>query len=267
MTALALSGGAPAAKAVALSSDDLCVVAADDSLWCVRGARPERDLPIAQTSLRLHRVLEGVTAVGLTDGLGCALRGGRIDCWGYLVDEAWIVWRDRSVPIAALRAVTRLVTHEGMVCALAQGQVWCWGMSPRGLRYPEPECAPLTSSADGIAAASRSPESLLAMFSLEERAQLDALGARLDLVGDDQIVCALLAAGGVACRAHVYPARSELGWPRVPGLDDAAQVVVAHGLACARRRGGGVVCWGSNRSGALTHAERVRYPGVVTLLR
>lgn len=267
MTALPLSGSAPAAKAVALSSDDLCLVGADDSLWCVRGLRPGRDLPIAQTPLRLHRVLEGVTAVGLSEGLGCAQRGGRIDCWGPLVDDAWTVWRDRPVSMAALHAVTALTAHEGIVCALAQGKEWCWGVSPSGLRYPEPECAPLTSSADGIVAAPRSPEALLAMFSHDEQAQLDALGARLDLVGDDQIVCALLAAGGVACRAHVYPARSEPGWPRVPGLDDAAQVVVARGLACARRRAGGVVCWGNNRSGALTRAERARSPGVVTLPR
>jgi hypothetical protein len=70
----------------------------------------------------------------------------------------------------------------------------------------------------------------------------------------------------VPIRAVADPAANEPP-PRAEGLDDVAQVVVARGLACARRRGGEVWCWGDNASGALTVAEADRSPRVVTLRR
>ena len=45
------------------------------------------------------------------------------------------------------------------------------------------------------------------------------------------------------------PAAGELVW--VSGLEDAAEVHLGWGFACARRSAGGVVCWGGDRSGQL----------------
>lgn len=89
--------------------------------------------------------------------------------------------------------------------------------------------------------------------------------------GTLQRACALGVNGRVAC-THLgsdamVEALGERGRPPavVPGLDDAVELAVSGGLACARRAGGGVVCWGDNASGALTAAEAGRSPRLVPL--
>ena len=43
----------------------------------------------------------------------------------------------------------------------------------------------------------------------------------------------------------------------VPGLSDALNVWAGNGYACARRRNGEVLCWGSNSGGNLGNGDKI----------
>lgn len=103
---------------------------------------------------------------------------------------------------------------------------------------------------------------------------------RATLAATGQNHCLLGESGRVACQWHgpadLYEGDDERNSVEVeapavvPGLDDAVELAVTtHGLACARRATGGVVCWGRNTHGALTaadHPEHDRRYGLDELL-
>lgn len=291
---LPLTGDAPRATAVAIGRDDLCVLGVDGHLWCVHGPQEDAVRPLAETPLRLHDAMDGVAEVGLTERVGCARRGGRIDCWGALARGGWVTARDRPVSIDLSHEVTDLVAHEGLVCALRRGVASCWGMGQSRNRHPLPVPVPVVGSVTRLASTIKgvcalgpgSPRCWLDVTDgavppepvrveigpWSEPAEPLALPARpAEVPGvfarTSLYQCALLADGGVACgtpTAH----RAATDHPRVPGLEAVAKIVMTEdGLACALQGRGDVWCWHDNTSGALTAAEAARAPRVVTLRR
>lgn len=85
------------------------------------------------------------------------------------------------------------------------------------------------------------------------------LEGAVDLAMSGRMGCAALASGQVACWG-VGPDEGplnlgKLGFSRtplvMPGIADAVEVTVGHVFACARTRGGDVLCWGQNARGEL----------------
>jgi hypothetical protein len=254
-------GDAPRATKVAISRDDLCVLGADRRLRCVHGPAEDAGAPLAITPLRLRDAMDGVDEVALTTDLGCARRGGRIDCWGPLARGGWVSRRERPARVAGLRDVSSLLASNGLVCALARGEVRCWGVGPEGVRRPVPIQVTLPAAAERIEHTAR--DGVCAWLEGQQTLCWRDVGPEANPRYAPQPPLPLAA---VPIRAVADPAANEPP-PRAEGLDDVAQVVVARGLACARRRGGEVWCWGDNASGALTVAEADRSPRVVTLRR
>ncbi|MFO0609530.1 MAG: RCC1 domain-containing protein [Polyangiales bacterium] len=277
----------PRATSIALGNDDLCLLAPDHRLHCVHGPREDAAAALDATPLRLRFAMDGVDEVGLADGVGCARRGGRVECWGPLVRNGWVTQRERPVRVEGAEGATALASTGGLVCALANGAVGCWGVGRDGVRRPRwtsvtlPEralalwrepwgfCASFAAAGrwcwDDVGPTAPPPRSMPGAGGLDALELRDAPGV---FASSGRLRCVVAASGGVSCRRS--PSTDELD-PRfspVAGIDDVLSVVVTDGdLACARRRDGSVWCWGDNRSGVLTAAEAADRPRVVTLSR
>ncbi len=280
------SDGGPRATAIALGNDDLCELAPDRRLHCVHGPQEDAAAALEATPLRFHVAMEGVDEVGLADGVGCARRGGRVECWGPLVRNGWVTQRERPVRVEGVEGATAIASTGGLVCALANGAVGCWGVGRDGVRRPRwtlvtlPEralalwyepwgfCASFAAGGrcwEDVGPTAPPPRSMPGARGLDALEQRNAPGG---FASSGRLWCAVAASGGVSCGRS--PSADELD-PRlspVAGIDDVLSVVVTDGdLACARRRDGSVWCWGDNRSGVLTAAEAADRPRVVTLTR
>lgn len=74
--------------------------------------------------------------MALADGVGCARRGGRVECWGPLVRNGWVVWRARPVRVDGVASARAIAGVGGLVCALDGGAVRRLGVGARGTRHP-----------------------------------------------------------------------------------------------------------------------------------
>lgn len=291
---LRLSGLAPRAASVAISRDDLCVLDDDRRLRCVHGPQDDAAYPLLASNLQLHDAMEGVTAVGLADGLGCALHGEHLACWGALARAGWVSARDRPVRVDGVRGVTALASRRGLMCSLSDnmtgdGAVACWGFGRLGHSHPRPVRVPLQGHVTGLFA---NGEGLCAVDDAGSRQCWDDVGREgpspdgSDLPDDwergwpsgntllahapDVVVgpswnhCALTREHRVLCGSDALGSASRT----VDGLEDVEQLAVTEAdLFCALRRGGDVWCWGDNKSGALTATEAEHSPRIVTLQR
>jgi hypothetical protein len=282
------------AAALAISRDDLCVLGVGGGLRCVHGPDEDAVYPLDETTLRLRDAMGDVTEVALTDGLGCARRGGRVACWGPLARSGWVVARDRPVRIEGLNFTGALIAHRRLVCSVMSGLSMCWGRGPGGNRHPRPVIAPVRVG-HRLASYGRQlcdgddPDALChddvgseAPASPSSRAADDArdgvrasshevssVWGRVSVVEVSGYQCAIKPDETVACRhAPNGGSAAPFDAPAVSGLAGIQQLVMTDdGLACARDRVGAVWCWHDNRSGALTAAEAERSPRVVTLRR
>lgn len=121
------------------------------------------------------------------------------------------------------------------------GSVWCWGQNDRG------------QLGNGTRAASLAPTRVVGVE-----------GAR-DVACGFASTCALLETGEVRCWGDNGAGQlgDGMGGPdasstepvTVDGLTDAVELVLGESHACARRRIGGVVCWGDGSRGQLGHGS------------
>lgn len=152
--------------------------------------------------------------------------------------------------VGACVANDRLAVSDGLSCLRTGGAVDCWSASQR----VRGDGAPTTPSA-----------SLGRVSSLVDARQIAAAVDDYDIDDDASefspgYACAVRTNGRVLCWGMKDAAVGGLGdgsttsstTPiEVAGLTDAVDVALARTFACARRRGGGVVCWGENDVGQL----------------
>ncbi len=168
--------------------------------------------PLAETAEADAAVAEiELLAAGATHS--CAVRAGRVACWGAQVDGAVgglpgeAVSRARWLDGLPAGSVQALALGNGYSCALRDGAPWCWGT---------------LGASERVAVA-------------QPIAGLPALSA---LAAGRSQACGLDGDGAVWCW------RSLAGPPaRVAGLAPARALAVGGYLACVLARAGGVICW------------------------
>lgn len=217
--------------ALAAGPGHTCALRADGAVACWGGLTAAGFRAGEEPSTLVPRVVGDLANVrSLAAGgpaVTCAVRADEAAfCWG--LDEA-------PRPIEGLRAAS-VAVGQGHACATdPEGAVWCWGANSHG------------QLGDG---------------GTERR----ATAARVPGVDDAVAVaagfyhaCALRRTGEVWCWGHDGHGQlgdGAAGGPAlspapVVGLSDAAALAAGAFHTCALRRGGGVVCWGSNNSGQL----------------
>ena len=226
-------------------------------------------LDIAAGSVRTCAVVEGGTVQcwnnvkkldtlkGVSDATqvclgvehGCALRtNGTVTCWGMgnhgqlgrgLTED---YKKQPAATVPGLGAVEQVAASNRATCArLKGGIVRCWGDNENG------ELGQGFFSSEGPKSASGQP--------LTVRLPSPAV----DLRGGGNNFCAKLSDGAIACWGSnryglVVDTKSQPNRkPPTPvsTVKDAAQIAVANLHACARTKGGKVLCWGSNEHGQM----------------
>lgn len=182
----------------------------------------------------------------------------------------WEAPADVPIPIAGFAEVAEVAVGYEHVCARQRdGAVRCMGPNYGG------ECG---NGGDGeaigpvaVVGASELDEALYARSyetcgsSPAEAACATTLSGVVDLDAWGRLTCAVLDTGRVACwgvgRDEHARWLGALDFARVPilvpGLDDAVEVAVGWGHVCARKRDGGVACWGDGDHGQSETAGRV----------
>ncbi|MDX9723805.1 MAG: RCC1 domain-containing protein [Myxococcota bacterium] len=154
---------------------------------------------------------------------GCGLtRRGLVECWrgGYGASVISI----EGVPLFETMTLGDNQVEQTACGLTAQGRVWCWTMSMMDRQQPFEVTGVRDLALEDIAAFAGGPFGL----------------------------CARTQSGSVWCwRGNEEPAE-------VPELDDAVQLAVGFGFACAIVKDGRVRCWGSNSHGQLGISVRYR---------
>jgi len=232
------------------------------------GGRP-LDLGCEQRAYEVPGI-EDVVEVALGNGTTCAVRRDRsLWCWG--ANEAAQLGQGQGnvrptptptrVDLPPVRHVALGAFH---VCAaLMDGTVRCWGsnkFSQTGMlaRTTTTRC----DEGDGtLSPCTPTPHVIAGLTGVSHV----ALGRNFS--------CALLSSGGVRCWG--LNDSGQLGNDRVEddgnlhpnpvavvGLTDAVELTTGGSHVCARRRAGGVVCWGWDGFGQLLGAPTVQCAGV-----
>jgi alpha-tubulin suppressor-like RCC1 family protein len=229
--------------------------------------------------------LHDIVSVAIGGDHACALRSdGTVACWGDNSNyELGNTSGTSATPmtVAGLTGVTAIAAGLLFSCAvLATGTVRCWGTngpyalgSPAGTFSATPAELPGVTGATALAVGLehlcvRLASGAVSCLGNNTQGQLGngttsgpsgavpvagLAGAAAISAGDDWTTCALLTGGQVDCwgegvfgqLGNGTKASSAIPLP-VLGLTDATGVGVGFRFACAVRRGGGVVCWGTN---------------------
>jgi alpha-tubulin suppressor-like RCC1 family protein len=158
------------------------------------------------------------------------------------------------VQVIGVADAVQVASGQPGSCALVKsGQIYCWGYngggqlgdgSTSGPRTCDGQaCSPSPVRVRGLDNATNVAMGLESACALVRGGQIYCWGANAqgDLglgTSDGPQLCA----GGSACSASPVP---------IVGLNDATQVSVGDGYACALHRGGTVSCWGANASGTV----------------
>ena len=140
-----------------------------------------------------------------------------------------------------------LTKSAGFMCAVQRdGGVSCWGSNNTG------------QLGDGTREDRPTPVAVLGVS--------DALEVSVG----NQHACALRKGGGVACwgrnefgsvgDANMGPSTISLSAVAAIGIDDAVGLALGGTHSCARRRNGGILCWGVNNFGQLGDGSKVLHP-------
>jgi alpha-tubulin suppressor-like RCC1 family protein len=232
-----------------------CIITANGGVKCWggngngqlgNGTNGDRDRPVEVIGLAAG---SGVTALATGDSHTCAVTaGGGVKCWGSnssgQLGDGTLTDRSAPVQVTGLPSgsgVTALAAGGAHTCALTPGGgVKCWGANGSG------------QLGDGTLTDRTTPVQVIGPPSGSGVTALAAGGAH---------TCALTPGGGVKCWGA--NGSGQLGdWTfieksapaEVSGLPTGSGVLaLAAGGAhtCVVTAGGGVVCWGLNRSGQL----------------
>jgi alpha-tubulin suppressor-like RCC1 family protein len=188
-------------------------------------------------------IVDGASAMLVTTAVAhsCATDSTGLYCWGdNTAGQVGNGSATLTIPTPVLiagGATTSIASGHDHTCAIRGGVVECWGDNTYG------------QLGDGGTTPHRTPT-----------ATLPLLAAPLELSARGRETCALLVDGRVQCwgenaDGQLGNGTTSAGATSTPqlvvSLTDAVEVAVGATHACARRRGGEVVCWGSNELGAL----------------
>lgn len=224
-----------------------CAVTADGGAYCWGtnndgqlgdGTTIHRTTPVGVSGLA-----SGVIALAAGDSHTCALTsGGGAQCWGDnwhgQLGDGTTVQRRTPVDVSGLvSGATALAAGASHTCALTVGgEVKCWGENVLG------------QLGDGTTNISRTPVDVIGLTT----------GVIAVTVGSSHS-CALTTSGGVKCWGANWNGQLGDGTTSnrstpvdVSGLTSGVSAVAAgRRHTCALTTGGGVKCWGDDRSGQL----------------
>ena len=194
-----------------------------------------------------NRSSSPVDVIGVTDAVSIAcgtsftcalLKNGTVSCWGAnysgQLGDGTKIDRPTAAAVSQLDNVTALAAAENHACAIVKGgTVKCWGRNT-----------------DGQLGNGSTVESLFPT-------PLGSLAGVAQIVAAARFTCARLDSGQVNCwgtnvdgqlgtgSANAAPNPS----PAITNVTDAIAIWVGYDHACAARKTGDVVCWGSAGSG------------------
>jgi len=254
-------------ESIAVRTTVACVVTTTGEVWCRGGSVDDGSdvlVPPPSSVGEASRIaVPPARQVVVSQTAACALlRDGGVRCWG--IDATGVLGDGDGAPddcdgspcarspvavvgLPAGDAVVQLSLHAEALAAnacarLASGRVVCWGAGGGG----------------GLGTGALSP--------IYAHAPQDPVAGIDDAVSISTYfvnTCAVRAGGRVACWGGAFGALGYLtgdicgAFPCSPlpgevvGVDDAIEVAVGRGFACARLRNGRVRCWGENRRGQL----------------
>ncbi len=244
------------ATEVAVGANHICALRAGGGVACwgddTRGACGDGNVTGTLTHPTTIAGLGDAIAVWSGVGMACAREstGGYV-CWGANTNgqlgDGTATDQPSPVPVMGVTTAQELALGAGFGCArMPDGTVRCWGDNSQGQL--------------GVGA----PDLALHLGAIE----VPGLNGVVQLVAGGADVCARLSTGDVLCWGANDQGQigdgSTTDRPSptpVAGLTDAVLIHLAtpgegsptsHPTsACAVRRAGGVVCWGSNSTGAL----------------
>lgn len=205
----------------------------------------------AQTHVRPVAGIANVVELAAGPHEVCArTRGAEVACWGAVGPapaaaadaRPWIGPR----VVAALRGAVQLAVGERRACALgADGRASCVALEQElasARAEPVRDGAPATSLAVRGQSVCLADARAIRCHPFEGDPMTAEFPDVVALSAYDERICALVRSGRVAC-----------GWPPawVPDVTDATRIAVGADHACARRRTGELVCWGSDVHGQL----------------
>ena len=238
-----LEGTCRCAISIAGSPYLACAVVSDGSVWCggdnsVGQTGNGTTDPVGSSFVKALAPA-GAVAVATSGALTCALhQDASVSCWGLNFHaqtgagyQSMGVLLPVTLPAIGAGAAKIMVTDHH-ACALdTQGKLYCWG-----------------NNGGGQTGTSEGPD----VVAPAEAVNVSALGTVVDVDGDFNRTCALLADGTVWCFGKNDDAPigdgSTSGYNPVPvqaaGLDQAVEISVGTWNTCARRTDGTVWCWG-----------------------
>jgi hypothetical protein len=230
-----------AAVAIAGSTELVCAVVTDGSVWCrgnnYSGQAGNGDLQTFEASFVKAGAPAGAVAAATSGSLTCAVHQDlSVSCWGLnyhgQVGEGVGPGEPDPVSLGALGAgVVQVAVSSHHACALdSQGVVFCWGNSGGGQ----------TGSGAGGDQGSK------------EATNVSALGSALQVDVGGNRTCVLIEDGTVWCfgnndEAPIGDGTSTQYNPtpvQAVGLDQVVEIAVGLWNTCARRADGSVWCWG-----------------------
>lgn len=246
-----LLAGFAGVRQVVIGSSQLCLLAADRTVWC-RGGNSVGELgngggagsstPV-QVQAAGGGALDGVVALAAGYAHTCAvLQSGTVACWGYNAYGQAGAAPGTNVLVATptgLAGAAQIAAGNHHTCArLAGGGVECWGLNLSGQFG--------NGSTAGSGTASPSAVSGIATAAW--------------LGSGELLVCTSLADGSVRCwgtgsMGNGNVSETRLAPTLVSGLGSVVALGVGFEHACALRSTGVVVCWGAGGSGQLGQGD------------
>ncbi|MBI4818873.1 MAG: hypothetical protein HY791_21560 [Deltaproteobacteria bacterium] len=267
------------AVGVAAQWSHFCAVRASGEVWCWGGNTGGASNPASSTDVNEPSKVEGlppcrqvVTGIGHSCGLTAL---GEVWCWGGESAPPGTGTSGPSpAPVPGLSGAVELASGSSHLCArLADGSISCWGAGTIGqLGNPERTSSqiPVRSSLSAYSGRLVAGASASCVLSTSGARCLGGSTAShlpsepLEHLPDDTFFVAM-GSGAHACAATksglfcwgradsgqlgVIPIPRQASPVDLPGVTDGRSVAASRGASCVTRRGGEIVCFGSNRTG------------------